>query len=77
MHVRPTVIVLVGSRGCIRTYIYEHGEVGPPAAQWWELIIAEARMSRVEKRSQAGDPFTEVVPERRGGNGKIQAGILR
>ena len=35
--------ISVGSRGCRRIYdTYEHGEGGPPAAEAWEMIFAEA-----------------------------------
>ena len=38
---------LVGSWGCRRMYILEHGEGGPSAVEAWEMktIIAEARQA--------------------------------
>jgi hypothetical protein len=35
--------------------ILEHGEGGPPAAEAWEMIIAEARKSVTQTRSQTGE----------------------
>ena len=36
-------------------YILEHGEGGPPAAEAWEMIIAEARKCVTQTRSQTGE----------------------
>ena len=51
-------------------YIYEHGEVGPPVADAWEMIITEAGKSRVQKRSQTGEG-PDRNPTIRGASEKI------
>ena len=47
--------ILVGSRRCryVRMYM-THGEVGPPAAQWWETKSGWLGFARVQKGSQKG-----------------------
>ena len=42
-------------------YILEHGEGGPPAAEAWEMIIAEARKCVTQTRSQTGETQTGIL----------------
>ena len=42
-------------------YILEHGEDGPPTAEEWEMIIALARKSVTQTRSQTGETQTGIL----------------
>ena len=53
--------ILVGSLRCRRMYILERCEGGPPAAEAWEMIIAEARKSVTQSRSQTGETQTRGI----------------
>ena len=42
-------------------YIDEHGEREPPTAEEWEMIIALARESVTQTRSQTGETQTGIL----------------